>query len=172
LNSIKLASRSPQTSAGDGLNRLKTAVKPLSGRMIDRRTAVGRTLEQWRNDLLADLGGREAVSVQERAIVDLAVRTKLLLDSIDAWLLVQPSLVDKRHRCLLPVVRERTQLADALSRYLGQLGLKRRNESSTTLIQQIRNIKAALASAVDPRVELEEQQLAALSANPTETVTR
>jgi hypothetical protein len=140
--------------------------------MIDRRTAVGRTLEQWRNDLLADLGGREAVSVQERAIVDLAVRTKLLLDSIDAWLLVQPSLVDKRHRCLLPVVRERTQLADALSRYLGQLGLKRRNESSTTLIQQIRNIKAALASAVDPRVELEEQQLAALSANPTETVTR
>jgi len=59
-------------------------------------------------------------------VIELAVRTKLLLDSIDAWLLVQPSLVNARKRALLPVVRERQALADALARYLGQLGLERR----------------------------------------------
>lgn len=51
-----------------------------------------------------------------------------MLDSIDAWLLVQPSLVNLRRRALLPVVRERQQLADALARYLGQLGLERRGK--------------------------------------------
>jgi hypothetical protein len=54
------------------------------------------------------------------------VKTKLLLDSIDSWLLVQPSLINKRKKALLPVVRERTQIADALARYLAQLGLDRR----------------------------------------------
>jgi hypothetical protein len=124
---------SNQASSRHGLNRLRTTVKALGGRVIDRRTALGKTLARWRDDLLVDLGGPEAVSVQERAIVDLAVRTKLLLDSIDAWLLVQPSLVDKRRRCVLPVVRERTQLADALGRYLAQLGLRRRAKRTSSL---------------------------------------
>jgi hypothetical protein len=60
-----------------------------------------------------------------------------LLDSIDAWLLVQPSLVDKRRRCMLPVVRERTQLADALGRYLGQLGLRRRAKRTASLAEYL-----------------------------------
>jgi hypothetical protein len=35
-------------------------------------------------------------------------------------------LVNARKRTLLPVVRERQALADALARYLAQLGLERR----------------------------------------------
>ncbi len=116
-----------------GLTTLKRAVKNLGGRAIDRRTVVGKALSQWRAELLQDLGGPEAVSTQELAIVDLAVRTKLMLDSIDTWLLIQPSLVNARKRSLLPVVRERTQLSDALSRYLGQLGLKRRPKPALTI---------------------------------------
>lgn len=77
-------------------------------------------------DLIRDIGGPEAVSTQQIAVVDLAVKSKLLLDSIDAWLLTQPTLVNARKRSLLPVVRERQALADALSRYLGQLGLERK----------------------------------------------
>ena len=38
-------------------------------------------------------------------------------------ILEQPRLVNLRNRSLLPVVRERTSLADALCRYLGQLGV-------------------------------------------------
>jgi len=60
------------------------------------------------------------------AVIDLSVKTRLLLDSIDAWLLTQPSLINARKRALLPAVRERQALADALARYLGQLGLERK----------------------------------------------
>ena len=116
----------PRTYSKHGLTRLKVAVKDLGGRVIDGRTALGKSLARWRAGLLQDLGGSEAVSIQELAVVDLAVKTKLLLDSVDAWLLTQPSLVNARKRALLPVVLQRQQLADALARYMAQLGLKRR----------------------------------------------
>jgi hypothetical protein len=106
-----------------GLVALKRAVRALGGRAIDRRTSVGKQLAAWRAELIRDLGGD--VSTQQAAIIDLAVKTKLMLDSIDAWLLTQRTLVFARRKSLLPAVRERMQLSDALARYLGQLGLER-----------------------------------------------
>ena len=65
---------------------------------------------------MRDLGGD--VSTQQAAVIDLAVRTRLLLDSIDTWLLRQQSLVNARKRALLPVRGwERQALVDALTRY-------------------------------------------------------
>lgn len=122
--------KSRSISQRHGLTRLKAAVRGLGGRVVDRRTTLGKALAEWRQQLIQDLGGPDGVSTQERAIVELAVRTKLLLDSVDAWLLTQPSLVNKRARALLPVVRERQQLADALARYLALLGLERRRRMS------------------------------------------
>ncbi len=109
-----------------GINTLKQAVKTLGSRALDKRTMVARTLAQWRSELMRDLGGSEAVSTQETAIVDLAVKTKLILDSVDNWLLTQPSLINLRKRALLPVVTQRQQLADALARYMTTLGLERK----------------------------------------------
>ncbi len=132
-----------------GLTRLKAAIRRLGGRVVDKRTTLGRALAEWRQELIDDLGGTDAVSTQERAIVDLAVKTKLLLDSIDAWLLTQPSLINKRARALLPVVRERQQLADGLSRYLQALGLGRRPRPAKSLeevLTEIAEEKAARAS--------------------------
>ena len=97
--------------------------------IIKRAAKLSKTLGKWRADLIQDLGGD--VSTQQRALVDLAVKSKLLLDSIDAWLLVQPSLINQRKRSLLPVVRERQALADGLARYLAQLGLDRRTKIKT-----------------------------------------
>jgi hypothetical protein len=108
-----------------GITRLKTAVRHLGLRVIDRRTTLGKMLAHWRVDLIQDLGGPDAVSTQRAALVDLAVRSKLILDSLDAWLLSQPSLVNKRTRSVLPIVRERQALADGLARYLQALGLDR-----------------------------------------------
>lgn len=118
--------KAPRPYSKHGLTALKRAVKELGGRVIDRRTTLGKVLARWRVDLVADLGGAEGISTQEAAVVDLAVKTKLLLDSVDAWLLTQPSLVNARKRALLPVVLQRQQLADALARYMTALGLRRR----------------------------------------------
>ena len=106
-----------------GLTTLKRAINGVGNRVIDHRTVTGRALAKWRSDLIADLGGD--VSTQQSALIDLAVKSKLLLDSIDAWLLTQRSLVNARKKALLPVVRERQQLADGLARYLSLLGLER-----------------------------------------------
>lgn len=125
-----------------GLTRLKAAVRRLGGRVVDRRTTLGKALAKWKHELIHDLGGLDAVSTQERAIVELAVKTKLLLDSIDAWLLTQPSLVDRRRRAVLPVVRERQQLADALARYMQALGLERRAKPALSLSEYLKTKSA------------------------------
>src|SRR5207249_7067418 len=69
-----------------GVHTLRKAVQTLGSRALPpRSTALGRALHEWRASLIADLGGEEAVSTQQLALVDLAVRTKLLADSVDAY---------------------------------------------------------------------------------------
>lgn len=134
----KKGKRDYQTS---GVHTLKAAVRGLGARglkVVDRRTSIGKALTAWRADLVRDLGGDTAISTQQAALVDLAVRTKLLLDSVDAWLLRQTSLVNARKRALYPVVTQRTQLADALARYLTQLGLERRKADVPDLNEYMR----------------------------------
>jgi hypothetical protein len=124
-------SQPKRTYSKHGLVTLKATVRQLGPRVIDRRTTLGKQLASWRADLIRDLGGD--VSTQQAAVIDLAVKTRLLLDSIDAWLLVQPSLVNARKKALLPVVRERQQLADALARYMTALGLERKAREAPSL---------------------------------------
>ena len=106
-----------------GLYRTKKALKDLGNKTIDRRTVTGKALAEWRSNLVRDLGGDP--STQQSALIDLAVKSKLLLDSVDSWLLTQQSLINAETRSLLPIVRERQVLADALARYLTILGVKR-----------------------------------------------
>lgn len=114
------------TTTQPGYWAAKRALQRWGDHVIDGRSRVARMLDEFRDELLRDLGGREAVSQQERVIVDMAVRTHLLVTSIDNYLLSLGSLVNRRKRALWPVVRERTALADSLARYMGQLGLQRR----------------------------------------------
>ncbi len=109
-----------------GLNALKARVKVHGLSAIDRRTVGAQALVAWRNQLLRDLGGEETVSAQQMALVEMAVRTRLYIDSLDAWLMEQKSLVNRRRKAVLPVVKERQQLVDSLARILGQLGIERR----------------------------------------------
>jgi hypothetical protein len=89
-----------QRALKHGLTPLKRAVNTLGNRALDKRTFAGRALIQWREQLISDLGGD--VSTQQEAIIMLAVKTKLLLDSIDAWLLQQPTLIINARSLLSP----------------------------------------------------------------------
>lgn len=108
-----------------GLHKLKRAVSLLGGRTIDRRYRVGKALAAWRDEIIADLGGNDNISAQERTIIDACVGNKLLLNSVDVWLSAQPSLINTRKRQLYPIVLQRQQLQDSLIRGLTTLGLKR-----------------------------------------------
>ncbi len=120
-----------------GLNALKARVKVRGLHAIDRRTAAARALLAWRSELLADLGGEETVSAQQMALVDMAVRTRLYVDSLDVWIMEQESLVNRKRKSVLPVLRERQQLVDSLARILGQLGLERKAKPIPALAQYI-----------------------------------
>jgi hypothetical protein len=112
-----------------GLFTLKRALIDLGSRAIDGRSSVGVALRRWKADLAQDLGGDDSISTQQETLIELAVRSKIMLDSIDAWLLIQPSLINARKRSLIPVVLQRQTLADRLVRYLSQLGLERPAQS-------------------------------------------
>ncbi len=109
-----------------GLTPAKRALRTWGERAIDGRTRQGKALAAWKGALLEDLGGPEHVSAQQLTVLEMAARTKILLDGIDAWLFEQPSLVNKSKRALFAVVRERQALADSLARYMAQLGMERR----------------------------------------------
>jgi hypothetical protein len=121
-----------------GFNVLRAGLTQLGSRVIDGRSSLGYALKKWRRELIADLGGDDSISTQQLAVVDLAVKSKVLLDSIDAWLLSQHSLINHRKRSVIPVVLQRQSLADGLAKYLSMLGLERRHK-----VQSISEILAA-----------------------------
>ena len=114
-----------------GLFTLKRALIDLGSRAIDGRSSVGVALRKWKADLIQDLGGADLISTQQETLIELAVRSKIMLDSIAAWLLTQPTLINARKRTLLPVVLQRQTLADGLARYLSQLGPQRQRKVKT-----------------------------------------
>jgi hypothetical protein len=118
-----------------GLDTLKRAVSTLGSRVVDKRSKVGKALAAWRADLIADLGGADSISTQEAALVDAAVKTKLILDSIDAWLLKQPTLVNKRSRSVIAAVQQRNSLVATLRGLLESLGLQRRAKPLPSLAE-------------------------------------
>jgi hypothetical protein len=91
-------------------------------------------LHEYRADLVRDLGGEASLSTAELHLVDLAVRDKLLLDSLDAALAERPLLNRKRGR-VVPALEARFRMADSATRRLQALGLKRRTRRKT--VQEI-----------------------------------
>jgi len=88
-------------------------VQTLGSRALpSKSTSLGRALHEWRDALVVDLGGDP--STAQLALIDLAVRTKLLCDSVDAYVLAMPSPVNRQRRCLHPIVRERASLVNQL----------------------------------------------------------
>ncbi len=132
-----------------GLNALKARIVVRGFGAIDRRSAAGRSLIAWRRALVADLGGDKAVTAQELALVDIAVRTRLLLDHLDCWLLEQRSLVNGRRRDVVPVLRERQSIAESLLRTLTALGLERRHAPAQTLAERLASRSASPAGELD-----------------------
>ena len=127
MNGAETSQRTRRPNLKHGAYTLKRAVATLGSRALpSRSTALGRALHEWRGALVADLGGEDVISTQQLALVDLAVRTKLLVDSVDAYVLAMPSPVNRQRRCLHPVVRERQSLVNQLQSLLRDLGLERR----------------------------------------------
>lgn len=121
-----------------GLYAVRNAIQTGGENWLEGLGEVGLELKAWRASIVADMGGDDNISAMERAVIELAVKTHLMLSSVDRFLLEQGSLVNKSKRQLFPVVLQRQQLADALARYMAQLGLKRRSKPLSGLAELLR----------------------------------
>jgi hypothetical protein len=89
---------------------------------------VERAARDWRQQVLDDLGGLDAVSATKRALLDAATGSMILLASLDAYvfeLAGQGGLTNRKHRRVFPVVLDRMRVADSLVKQLATLGLDR-----------------------------------------------
>jgi hypothetical protein len=100
---------------------------------IDRRSGPARLLLEWRRDLVADLGGEDPITAQQRALVEVITRTRLYVDHLDAYLMQQRSLINRKTKTALPVLLQRQALADSLARHMSLVGLERRTKPVPSL---------------------------------------
>lgn len=108
------------------MNYLRSGLYAKPPALPGPETEIGLILVERRASLIADLGGIEACTTAQLGLVELALRTWCLLDAADAFLLSLPSIVDKRHRRVWQVVRDRSAMATQLQSLLRDLGLERR----------------------------------------------
>jgi hypothetical protein len=79
-----------------------------------------------RAQLVAARGGQDEVTTQEGVLIDLIVGTAMKVQRANAYLAPLPSLVDRRHRRLWPIVLDVKRLEGHLANLLDKLGLERK----------------------------------------------
>jgi hypothetical protein len=87
----------------------------------DALTPVERGARRWRAEILHDLGGPEAVPAAKLALVEAALGTKIILDSLDRYLFELADiagLVNRRDRRACSIIADRMRVADSLTRQL------------------------------------------------------
>jgi hypothetical protein len=102
-------------------------------RLGDLPVEVAEARRARADALVADLGGIEQCSNGQLQLVDLIVSAAMQLESVDAYLLSLPSLVDKRNRRCWQVVRDRQALSGHVQSLLATLGLRRRSKKVQAL---------------------------------------
>ena len=102
-------------------------------RLADLPAEVAEARRVRQEAFVSQLGGLDECSPAQLALIDLVVSAAMQLDSVDAYLLTLPSLVDKRNRRVWPVVRDRMALSGHVQSLLATLGLKRRSKRVQSL---------------------------------------
>jgi hypothetical protein len=107
------------------------AIPRVEERMVDRMVRVGvrglyhknrrlsLALQQERAAMIDELGGPERAGSSGMTLVDVIVRTRMLVDTLDGLLLeIGPGIVNKRKKFAYPLLAQRQSLADSLTSQL------------------------------------------------------
>jgi len=95
---------------------------------------------QWRENVISDLGGRDALTTTKHALVNATLGSWLLLSTIDGYLFElagKTGVVNRRTRSVFAVVEQRARIADAFARQLQMIGLDRVTAPAQTLDQYV-----------------------------------
>lgn len=128
MNDAELSKKPARKRQTHGLYTLKKAVKLLGSRVIDRRTRAGKVLAAFKDAIIADQGGVEAISTSKQELIKAAVEVKLIKDSIATYVISLPSIVNRRKRSALPIVKELMDIEKIYAGLLKDIGLERRTK--------------------------------------------
>jgi hypothetical protein len=134
----------------NGLAALKRKILMHGLKLVDKRTLAAQSLVAWKQQIVIDLGGDQAISSQQETLIELACRTKLILEHIDSYILGQESIIDLEKKCVYPVIQQRGTLANSLVYLLAQLGLERKPRRARSL-QSYLEEKAQTAEVLDEK---------------------
>jgi len=70
----------------------------LSIAQINHRSHIGLALRAWKRAIASELGGPDNLTTAQKTILETASRTKVFLDHIDTWLLMQGTVADSEMR--------------------------------------------------------------------------
>ena len=117
-----------------GLRAMQRAMGELcdSDDWLEALGPLGEAVRDWQKDLVNDLGGEDAISAQQRVVINTASKTMVLLASVDDYLL-RTSFIDRRKKRLRPIVQQRMAMADGLSRAMSLLGLDKKTPPAVDL---------------------------------------
>jgi hypothetical protein len=141
----------------------RRAVQRFGEHTLDGRSGIAKELAALRTQLVNDLGGE--VSTQQSIVIGLALKTHLLLESLDNFIFGEMQCpVNKKRRAVYPVIRERQALADSLARYMQILGLERVPKPVLSLQEYLQSKEnepppePSIAGLVDDSEETEGEQ--------------
>ena len=108
--------------------------------IIDQRTLPGRELIAYRNDLLQDCGGADAVTSAQERLVEQAVITRALLEIASVWAVEHLRAGFGTDDKVLPWLIDLDRLQEREARLLKRLGLgqarERRPKTMKDLIRE------------------------------------
>jgi hypothetical protein len=108
----------------------------------DALTPLERAARDWRAQVLDDLGGADAVPAAKRAVLDAALGSKIILDSLDRFIFELTGsgrgLVNRRSRHAFRIVTDRMRVADGFVRQIQTLGLERTTKPPLDLTAYLR----------------------------------
>ena len=93
--------------------------------VVDKRSKPARIFTQTRADIIAQLGGNDAITPTQRGLVDITCRGLLYLAHLDAVLLERKTILNRKGTRLVPLVHDRRILADSVTKQLAMLGFTR-----------------------------------------------
>jgi hypothetical protein len=109
-----------------GFHGTSTALSRSGLSALDGRSALARSVRDWKAAVAEDLGGEAVLSQAQRTLLEAAAVDVVLLNVADTWLRENASsVVNKRKRAFVPLVEQRLRVATHLAGLLETLGLKR-----------------------------------------------
>jgi hypothetical protein len=99
---------------------------------ISKKNGIGPEIVSQAEQICSDAGGKESLSELKRQLINRYVITELLIQSVDHWLLQQPSLI-KSKRAIFPIVNERNRLVQTSLQLAQAIGIERKPRPTQSL---------------------------------------